>query len=120
MARPWRLPRAERRTTKLPLAAGGTAHPASSSATELAELQCFHQRALAELSRRHALSAYDAAYLAAAERVGAPLASCDERDLISRGLATPPHQLLERRPRPVYIHLATAGKPADSSASSGS
>jgi predicted nucleic acid-binding protein len=48
----------------------------------------------AELSRRHALSAYDAAYVAAAERIGAPLASCDERDLVSRGLAQPPQKLL--------------------------
>lgn len=50
----------------------------------------------AELSRQHSLSAYDAAYVAAAERVGAPLASCDERDLVSRALAQLPHEL--RRP----------------------
>jgi predicted nucleic acid-binding protein len=50
----------------------------------------------AELSRQHALSAYDAAYVAGAERVGAPLASCDERDLVSRGLARLPHELLAR------------------------
>jgi predicted nucleic acid-binding protein len=48
----------------------------------------------AELSREHSLSAYDAAYVAGAERVGAPLASCDERDLVSRGLAKLPHKLL--------------------------
>jgi predicted nucleic acid-binding protein len=50
---------------------------------------------IAELSRQHGLSAYDAAYVAGAERVGAPLASCDERDLVSRGFARPPEQFLE-------------------------
>ena len=48
----------------------------------------------AELSREHSLSAYDASYVAGAERVGASLASCDERDLVSRGLAKLPHELL--------------------------
>lgn len=48
----------------------------------------------AELSRRHTLSAYDAAYVAGAERIGAPMASCDERDLVSRGLAQLPRDLL--------------------------
>jgi predicted nucleic acid-binding protein len=52
----------------------------------------------AELSRQHALSAYDAAYVAGAERIGAPLASCDERDLVSRGLAQLPRELLRSRP----------------------
>ena len=50
----------------------------------------------AELCRQNALSAYDAAYLAGAERIGAPLASCDERDLVPRGLARLPHELLVR------------------------
>jgi predicted nucleic acid-binding protein len=48
----------------------------------------------AQLAREHDLSAYDAGYVAAAERVGAPLASCDQRDLISRGLAKAPHEFL--------------------------
>jgi predicted nucleic acid-binding protein len=48
----------------------------------------------AELSRQHAISAYDAAYVAGGERLGAPLASCDERDLVSRGLAKLPRELL--------------------------
>lgn len=48
----------------------------------------------AELARQHSLSAYDAAYVAGAERLGAPLASCDERDLVSRELAKLPHDLL--------------------------
>lgn len=50
----------------------------------------------AEIARRDALSAYDAAYVAGAERVGAPLASCDERDLVSRGLAQLPSHLISR------------------------
>jgi len=48
----------------------------------------------AQIARQHGLSAYDAAYVAGAERLGVPLASCDERDLISRGLARPPADLL--------------------------
>jgi len=66
--------------------------------------QALAERA-AELSRQHDLSAYDAAYVAGAERLGLPLASCDERDLISRGLARAPADLLsqlraERSPEP--------------------
>ncbi len=52
----------------------------------------------AELSRQYVISAYDAAYVAGAERLRAPLASCDERDLVSRGLANLPHELLGGRP----------------------
>ena len=52
----------------------------------------------AELARQHTISVHDAAYVAAAERLGAPLASCDERDLVSRGLAKLPHQLLGESP----------------------
>lgn len=54
----------------------------------------------AELSRRHRISAYDAAYVAGAERIGSPLASCDERDLVSRGLAKLPRELLTSRRSP--------------------
>src|SRR5664279_1027671 len=48
----------------------------------------------AELAQQHDLSAYAAAYVAGAERLGVPLASCDHRDLISRGLARAPADLL--------------------------
>jgi predicted nucleic acid-binding protein len=48
----------------------------------------------AQLAREHNLSAYDAAYVAGAEHVRAPLASCDERDLVSRGLARAPADLV--------------------------
>ena len=52
----------------------------------------------ATLSREHALSAYDAAYVAGAELVGALLASCNERDLVSRGLARLPQTFLVSGP----------------------
>jgi predicted nucleic acid-binding protein len=48
----------------------------------------------AQIARQHRLSAYDSAYVAGAERLGIPLASCDERDLVSRGLARLPADLL--------------------------
>lgn len=51
---------------------------------------------VAELVRQHDLRAHDAAYVAGAERLGVPLASCDERDLISRGLARPPADILSQ------------------------
>jgi predicted nucleic acid-binding protein len=43
-----------------------------------------------KLMREHGLSAYDAAYLAAARQLDAPLVSCDERDLVGPGLAQLP------------------------------
>ena len=49
---------------------------------------------VAALVRAHNLSAYDSAYLAGAERVGATLASCDERDLVGPGLARTPAELI--------------------------
>jgi predicted nucleic acid-binding protein len=47
----------------------------------------------AELADRHEISAYDAAYAAAARRIGATLVSCDERDLVGRGFASLPGTL---------------------------
>lgn len=44
----------------------------------------------AELAERHTISVYDAAYAAAADEGGHRLISCDERDLISKGLAESP------------------------------
>jgi len=41
----------------------------------------------AELAEQHAISVYDAAYVAAASQAGATLVSCDTRDLIDKGLA---------------------------------
>ena len=65
-------------------------------------------RALAErtseLSRQHDISAYDAAYVAGAEQIGAPLASCDKRDLVSQGLAKLPGQLLGSLAKPCLSH----------------
>jgi predicted nucleic acid-binding protein len=54
----------------------------------------------AQIARQHGLSAYDSAYVAGAERLGLPLASCDERDLVSRGLARLPADLLSQVDRP--------------------
>ena len=44
----------------------------------------------AEIAERHAISVYDAAYAAAASDAGHRLISCDERDLVSKGLAALP------------------------------
>ena len=41
----------------------------------------------AEIAERHTISVYDAAYAAAASDAGHRLVSCDERDLVSKGLA---------------------------------
>ncbi|HLI44742.1 MAG TPA: type II toxin-antitoxin system VapC family toxin [Acidimicrobiales bacterium] len=53
----------------------------------------------AELAREHQLSSYDAAYVAAAQRLSLPLASCDQRNLVARGLAELPAALLDQRTR---------------------
>lgn len=50
----------------------------------------------AQIARQHRLSAYDSVYVAGAGRLGIPLASCDERDLVSRGLALLPADLLSQ------------------------
>jgi predicted nucleic acid-binding protein len=47
-----------------------------------------------ELAARHELTAYDAAYVAAAERHGWQLVSLDVRDLVSKGLAVTPDAAL--------------------------
>lgn len=44
----------------------------------------------AEIAVRHTISVYDAAYAAAADEGGRLLISCDERDLVSKGLALLP------------------------------
>ena len=43
-----------------------------------------------EIAERHTISVYDAAYAAAADEGGHRLVSCDERDLVSKGLAVLP------------------------------
>ncbi|MBS1860287.1 MAG: PIN domain-containing protein [Actinobacteria bacterium] len=47
-------------------------------------------RRAAEVAEHHTVSVYDAAYAAAADEGGHRLVSCDERDLVSKGLATLP------------------------------
>lgn len=44
----------------------------------------------AELAEHHGISAYDAAYVAAAGEADRELISCDKRDLVSKRLATLP------------------------------
>ncbi|HEX5928305.1 MAG TPA: type II toxin-antitoxin system VapC family toxin [Solirubrobacterales bacterium] len=44
----------------------------------------------AELAERHEISVYDAAYVVAASDGDRRLVSCDERDLVSKGLAVLP------------------------------
>ena len=44
----------------------------------------------AEIAERHTISVYDAAYAAAADEGGHRLVSCDQRDLVSKGLAAVP------------------------------
>jgi predicted nucleic acid-binding protein len=44
----------------------------------------------AEIAKRHTISVYDAAYAAAADEGGHRLVSCDQRDLVSKGLAALP------------------------------
>jgi predicted nucleic acid-binding protein len=54
----------------------------------------------AQLAEEHALSAYDAAYVAAATQTGGMLVSCDIRDLVRKGLASAPAtSLQQRRPK---------------------
>lgn len=43
-----------------------------------------------DFAREHRLSAYDASYVAAAEREGLTLVSLDIKDLVSKGLAVTP------------------------------
>ena len=48
---------------------------------------------IAQLAVTERLSAYDAGYVAGARRLGITLASCDQRDLVSAGLAELPATL---------------------------
>lgn len=43
-----------------------------------------------KIAEHYTISVYDAAYAAAAEETGHRLVSCDERDLVSKGLAEAP------------------------------
>ena len=53
-----------------------------------------------DLCSEHALSAYDASYVAGAARVGATLVSCDLRDLVEPGHAITPTQAVKTDPDP--------------------
>jgi len=52
-----------------------------------------------EIAERHTISVYDAAYAAAADEGGHELVSCDQRDLVSRGLAALPTDTGDERSR---------------------
>ena len=56
--------------------------------------------AAASLAAEHRISAYDAAYVAAATVSGGRLVSCDVRDLVSRGLACLPRDAQPGADRP--------------------
>jgi predicted nucleic acid-binding protein len=58
----------------------------------------------AKLADEHAISVYDAAYVAAADQAGGTLVSCDIRDLVSKGLASSPASVHEERPSPSGKH----------------
>ena len=47
-----------------------------------------------EIAIEHGITVYDAGYVAAAEKVGAELVSCDEADLVGNGLAVLPADAL--------------------------
>ncbi len=47
----------------------------------------------AQFAEEHTISAYDAAYVAAASNTGGTLVSCDVRDLVSKELASSPAQV---------------------------
>jgi predicted nucleic acid-binding protein len=51
---------------------------------------------IARLATEHALSTYDAGYVAAARKLGAQLASCDQRDMVRPGLAQLPSAIADR------------------------
>lgn len=56
-------------------------------------------RKAGELAERHTISVYDAAYVAAADEGNHRLISCDERDLVSNGLAALPSHARARSGR---------------------
>jgi predicted nucleic acid-binding protein len=57
---------------------------------ELARVDHALGEEIVKVSSEHALTAYDAAYVAAARRNGWQLVSLDMRDLVSKGLAVTP------------------------------
>jgi predicted nucleic acid-binding protein len=54
----------------------------------------------ADLAEQHAISVYDAAYVAASHQIGATLVSCDVRDLIGKGLARSPADVYDGGDQP--------------------
>lgn len=58
----------------------------------------------ATVAEEHAISVYDAAYVAAADQVGGTLVSCDTRDLVSKGLASSPAEAYEHNRPETDVH----------------
>jgi predicted nucleic acid-binding protein len=54
----------------------------------------------AEIAEQHAISAYDAAYVAGARQTGSTLVSCDLRELVGNGLASTPRDALAEEQAP--------------------
>jgi predicted nucleic acid-binding protein len=50
--------------------------------------------AASEIAARNSISVYDASYVAAAQATDRQLVSCDQRDLVSRGLAIHPAEIV--------------------------
>jgi predicted nucleic acid-binding protein len=63
----------------------------------------------AEIAEKHAISVYDAAYVAAARQGERVLVSCDARDLLSKGLAVSPEETVRQVAAQVDRH--TLGEP---------
>lgn len=55
----------------------------------------------AQIAEQHAISVYDAAYVAAARQTGSTLVSCDARDLVGNGLASSPMEVIVEARDPV-------------------
>ncbi len=55
----------------------------------------------AQIAEQHAISVYDAAYVAAARQTGSTLVSCDARDLVGNGLASSPTEVTGKTRAPV-------------------
>lgn len=81
VGRQYRLPEQARRLVKVILHTCGE---------DLVRVDAELADELAAVAAEHALSAYDAAYVAAARRRGWQLVSLDVRDLVSKGLAVTP------------------------------
>lgn len=82
----WSEPKSTRTVLAVAEALSGSAGLIASDMAMLGEA--------AQLAAEHSISVYDAAYVVAARAAGRDLVSCDERDLVSNGLALLPSDAL--------------------------